>query len=212
MAKPSPTQKKILIAGGGFLVLLLLYRLYANNKQGTSSATGQSANPNTSASDYASLAGQEQGDVASLQNDQSQLYGLITGNAAAEQADIQNANEALLVSNANQNAVNQSLAGTLAGIATSITSLVNGAVPQAGAVFAPNAGIPTPGIFSVPSVAAGATKVSPSQIQKGTAGKLTAVPRSPTDHPAVAHPNPTHAAVKTTAKKTHVGGRTILTG
>ena len=75
MAELTDKQKRYAVIGAGGLVLLyLLYRWYASRQASStaSTASGTPA-PDTSASDYAALAGQEQGDVASLQQ---QLAGL----------------------------------------------------------------------------------------------------------------------------------------
>lgn len=72
-------NEKILLIVGGVGVAYLAYR-YASG--GSSSTTTTAATPDTSSQDYASLAGQEQGDVAQLQ----QQIGALT---SQEQSDVQ---------------------------------------------------------------------------------------------------------------------------
>ena len=60
-------QKLIVYGAGGLLALLLLYRYY-QNRSAQAQAAAQQANPQDQpASDFATLAGQEQADVAALQ-------------------------------------------------------------------------------------------------------------------------------------------------
>ena len=73
----SKQQRTVLIVAGGALALYLLYRWYQGRQAGTASTT----TPNTSSTDYAALAGQEQADAAALQGQNSQL-------AATEQSDV----------------------------------------------------------------------------------------------------------------------------
>jgi len=75
----SKQQKQIAMIAGGLILAYLLYRWYSNN-QASSSTTGAVA-PDTSSGDYASLAGQEQSDVAALQGQNSQLL-------SQEQSDV----------------------------------------------------------------------------------------------------------------------------
>jgi hypothetical protein len=78
-------QKQIVIVVGGLVALYLLYRYYQANN---ANAAAGAAAPNTSASDYAGLAGQEQSDVAGLQSQNAQL-------GTQEQSDVQALNTAL---------------------------------------------------------------------------------------------------------------------
>jgi hypothetical protein len=89
MAELTDKQKRYAVIGAGGLVLLyLLYRWYAS-RQASSTATtaaGTTA-PDTSASDYASLAGQEQGDMASLQSQLAALAAQIPTGGGTSAAD-----------------------------------------------------------------------------------------------------------------------------
>jgi len=73
----SKKQKQIALIAGSLVLLYLAYRHFA----GASTSTAGVAAPDTSGSDFAALAGQEQGDVAQLQQDLAQLD-------SQEQADI----------------------------------------------------------------------------------------------------------------------------
>jgi hypothetical protein len=106
-------QKKYLIVGGAGLILLyLLYRYYsanqASNQQSTAAGT---AAPDTSASDYASLAGQEQGDIAALQSqEQGDVAGLtstLSGLTGQEASDV------------------SGLTGTIGGLSNQLQGLQN---------------------------------------------------------------------------------------
>ena len=85
-------KKYALIAGAGLLALFLIYRYYSASKGNSTSAggTGTVAAPDTSGSDYATMAGQEQGDVAALQSqEQSDVAGL-TSDVGAVQTGLSN--------------------------------------------------------------------------------------------------------------------------
>lgn len=76
------TQKRVAIASAALIVLYLVYRWRQSQSNTNAAATGTSAPAtDTSASDYASLAGQEQGDMAALQSQNQQLL-------AQEQSDV----------------------------------------------------------------------------------------------------------------------------
>jgi hypothetical protein len=90
-------QKQIALIAGGLVLLYLVYRWYSNNQ--TSSTTTGAAAPDTTSGDYASLAGQEQSDMAALQGQNSQLLGTeqsdvtglqsgLAGLTSQEQADV----------------------------------------------------------------------------------------------------------------------------
>lgn len=87
----SKRQRTILIIAGGALVLLLIYRWYQNQNQssGASTASGTSTGADPSSSDYASLAGQEQSDVANLQQQNAQLLSQEQSDVSSLGADIQ---------------------------------------------------------------------------------------------------------------------------
>lgn len=77
MSKLSKSQKQIVMVAGGALVLFLLYRWYVGNRNQQATGTATPAT-DTAASDYAALAGQEQGDVAALQQqEQSDFANLL---------------------------------------------------------------------------------------------------------------------------------------
>lgn len=81
----SKNQKTVLYVAAGALALYLLYRWYSSNQQsaGTSTTT-----PDTSATDYATLAGQEQSDAAALQQQNAQLNSQETSDVASLQGSI----------------------------------------------------------------------------------------------------------------------------
>lgn len=78
-------QKQIAMIAGGALVLYLLYRYVSGGSSSNTSAVGTPAG-DTASSDYAALAGQEQGDVSALQQQNSQLLG-------QEQSDVADLNQ-----------------------------------------------------------------------------------------------------------------------
>jgi hypothetical protein len=87
--KLDKNQQKIAIVAGGAIILYLIWRWYQGQQQNATAATGQSVPAtDTAASDYASLAGQEQGDVATLQTQLSGLTGQEQSDVAALQGDI----------------------------------------------------------------------------------------------------------------------------
>lgn len=77
-------QKKIALFAGGALILLLVYRWYTGQQNQTATGASTPAT-DTAASDYASLAGQEQGDVANLQQQEQSDFGLLQNQ---EQTDV----------------------------------------------------------------------------------------------------------------------------
>lgn len=79
MAEMKPDQKRLMIIGGGVLVLYLLYRYY-KGQQANSNANTAGA-PADASAQYAALAGQEQSDVAALQaQEQSDVANLLGAN------------------------------------------------------------------------------------------------------------------------------------
>ena len=74
-------QKQIAAVAAGAVLLYLVYRWWQGSQGGASGATQGAVAPDTAASDYASLAGQEQADAAALQGQNTQLY-------SQEQSDI----------------------------------------------------------------------------------------------------------------------------
>lgn len=74
----SKNQRIALFAGGGLLVLILIYR-YVHNAGSANTAATTTAAPDSS--QYAALAGQEQSDVAGLQSqEQSDVQNLVAAN------------------------------------------------------------------------------------------------------------------------------------
>jgi len=134
----SKQQKQIAMIAGGLILAYLLYRWYSNNQAGSTS-TGAVA-PDTASGDYASLAGQEQSDMAALQGQNSQLYsqeqsdiaGLqsgIAGLTTQEQSDISGLTSQLAgyTDQFQQIAANeQALTGAQSTIGSQITSLAAG--------------------------------------------------------------------------------------
>ena len=104
--------------GGGALVLLLIYRWYHNQNQTAGSTTATGVDP--SSSDYASIAGQEQSDVANLQQQNAQLLNQEQSDVASLDATIQQ-NQA-----SEQGDVSQLTAGLQA-----VTGALSSAVQQA---------------------------------------------------------------------------------
>jgi len=100
MAVTAQQKRYALYGGAGLILLYLLYRWYSGNQSSNQAASGAGITaPDTSSSDYAALAGQEQGDVAALQGalntltgqESSDVSGLTSGMGALgnqESADI----------------------------------------------------------------------------------------------------------------------------
>lgn len=202
-------QKQILIVGGGAAVVFLAYRAYTNS--GSVASNGQSANPDTSASDYASLAGQEQSDAAGLQSQNQELYTMLLQAEGQEQADVANQNQF----NADASTALSALANTITGFGDALGTLTSQQAATAGLITDVQnrlnqtaMGITPP---SKAPAAAGHT-LTKGLTQKQAGQHLTAVQRPTTHHPAVAHPNATHQPARTHAKKTTVNGKVILSG
>jgi hypothetical protein len=66
MKQLSKQQRTIAYVAGGLILAYLAYRWYASRQTASTTSTA-AGTPNTSSSDYASLAGQEQADYAALQ-------------------------------------------------------------------------------------------------------------------------------------------------
>jgi hypothetical protein len=82
-------KRYALIAGGGLVLLYLLYQWYQSKSSANQQSSGAGVTaPDTTGSDYAALAGQEQGDVAGLQSGITGLGGTVTGLGAQEQSDV----------------------------------------------------------------------------------------------------------------------------
>lgn len=109
----NPKQKQIAMIAGGALVLILLYRWYTGSRNQAATGTSTPAT-DTAASDYASLAGQEQGDVAALQGQNADLL-------TQEQGDVSGLTTAI---------------GDLAGVVSSINDSITGQQSQIASIAA----------------------------------------------------------------------------
>lgn len=125
----SKQQKQIAIVAAGALVLLLVYRWYQGQSASSTTTTGTAA-PDTSGSDFASLAGQEQSDVAGLQDQNSQLLG-------QEQSDVANLQGAI----SGLTAQEQSDVSGLTGQVGSLSSAIEGTPDMSAEVAALAAGV-----------------------------------------------------------------------
>lgn len=131
MSKLSKQQKQIAIVAAGAILLYLLYRHYAGSSQTSTSAGAQT--PNTAASDYAALAGQQQSDAAALQAQNQQLQG-------QEQGDISTLTGQLAA-----------LAGQVAGITPYDPTALQGEISAVGAAVAALGTGTTPGTRTTPT-------------------------------------------------------------
>jgi hypothetical protein len=86
MSKLSKNQRTVAYVVVGLLAAYLAYRWYTGRQTSASNTTGSTAAPDTTSSDYAALAGQEQGDVAALQDQNTQLMSQEQSDVAALQA------------------------------------------------------------------------------------------------------------------------------
>ena len=128
-------QKQIALIAGAVVALFLVYRWYSG--QGTAAASTGAAAPDTSSGDFASLAGQEQSDVAALQGQNSTLQaqeqsdvagltGSIAGLGSQEQADVSGltASIAGFSDNFDQLVTNQQTLGTeISSLATGVQKI-----------------------------------------------------------------------------------------
>lgn len=129
-------QKQIAIVAAGAIVLYLVYRWYRG--QSTAATGAGAASPDTASTDFAALSGQEQGDVAALQSQNSSLL-------SQEQGDISTLQQALAGLSSDfsgQNAQIQSqeqsdvaaLQGSLSGLGAQEGSDVSGLTGALGSV------------------------------------------------------------------------------
>ena len=111
-------RKRIAIVAGVAVALYLLYRYYQSRTASTAatSTTGVAA-PDTAASDYASLAGQEQSDVAALQGQNSDLLG-------QEQSDVAGLQGAIGDQSAQEQSDISGLTGAIAGFSDAVQGVV----------------------------------------------------------------------------------------
>lgn len=118
-------QQKMIAAGvGGLVLLYLLYRWYSNNQSGSTS-TGSVA-PDTSSGDFASLAGQEQADMAAVQGQNSQL-------AAQEQSDVAGLTSSIGGLTGQESSDISGLTSAIAGWGDQINQILSGEQQLAGA-------------------------------------------------------------------------------
>jgi hypothetical protein len=117
-------QQRILIVAGAAVALYLLYRYLQSRSAATTAAT-TGTSPNTGASDFASLAGQEQGDVANLQGQNAQLLAQEQSDVAQEQSDIAGLTGMIGAGGAQEQADVSGLTGQIAGFADAIGGLID---------------------------------------------------------------------------------------
>lgn len=85
----SPRQRQYAYIGAGVLVLLVLYRWYANRSAGSSTAAGPvNQQDGTAGADYAQLAGQQQSDSAALSNQEQGDVQALQSNEQSDFADL----------------------------------------------------------------------------------------------------------------------------
>lgn len=198
-------QKQIAIIAAAGLTLLLIYRWYQNRTStAATGATAGTAAPDTSASDYAALAGQQQSDAAALQGQNTQL-------ASQEQSDVAALNAALLGQGAQEQSDAANLQGLISGLGAQLAAL-----PVAGPVVAavtPGHPHAKPPAHHTPAHASGHKQVDRHKVPRKNAHapkpiRVRTQPRSshdtppvprrvtlepPSSHPMIAHPNPAHA-------------------
>jgi hypothetical protein len=112
-------QKQITYVAVGAVLLYLVYRWYQGQSGGSTGATSGAVAPDTSASDYASLAGQEQGDVAGLQGQNSQLF-------SQEQSDVAGLTGQIAGLGSQEQSDVTGLTGQIAGFSDQFTQLTGG--------------------------------------------------------------------------------------
>lgn len=112
----SKQQKQIAVIAAGAILLYLLYRHYSGQTSSSTTAAGVQS-PDTASSDFASLAGQEQSDVAALQGQNSQLLG-------QEQGDVAGLQGAISGLGGQEQSDVSGLTGAIAGISTAVDGLV----------------------------------------------------------------------------------------
>lgn len=206
MNKMDKKQKQMAIIGGGLVVLFLLYRWYSSRSASTAAGAGV-ASPDTSASDFASLAGQEQSDAAALQGQNTQLQnqeqsdvaaltaqeaGDVTALTGQESGDVSNLQTQIwdLVAQAGATATSPEI--------PSVADVATGTVQTGRAPASPKSGghyVLVNGAWTLIH-AVGRGKWAPGPPPGGPA-PTRVTKQKPSTHPSaknthVAHPNPAH--------------------
>jgi hypothetical protein len=202
-------QKQIAMIAGAAVLLYLVYRWYSS--QSTAATSTGAVAPNTSSGDYASLAGQEQSDVAGLQGQNSQLLsqeqgdvaGLtssIAGLGAQESSDVSGLTSSIggFSDQFDQLATSQAtLGGEVASLATGVQQLNRAQTAQAiqthkGGPFytyyVKVTGKPPPRSVQASNFVYSAWKSGVKASALQTASK----PHPSSKNTQVAHPNPAH--------------------
>ena len=119
MSKLTPQQRQIAIVVGGVILLYLAYRYYQGQQGGASGQTSGAVAPDTAGADFASLAGQEQSDVAALQGQNSQMF-------AQEQSDVAGLQGDISGLGAQEQGDVSGLTGAIAGFSDQFDQLIGG--------------------------------------------------------------------------------------
>jgi hypothetical protein len=206
MAVSEKQKKYMLIGGAGLILLYLLWRYYQGNQASNTASTTGTAAP-TTASDYASLAGQEQADVAGLQSgiaglqsqEQSDVGGLQTGIAGLtgqETSDV----SGLTSTVAGLTGQLQNMADLQSSMQDQIAGIAIGTQPVSPAAISTHKGGPFYNYYvkvtGRPPPASVQTSNFLYQAWK-TGVKATALQAKPSPHPSsrnthIAHPNGNH--------------------
>jgi colicin import membrane protein len=229
----NPKQKKIAAIAAAAIVLILAYR-YAKGSSGTANTSAAADGTAVPASDpgnadYASLAGQEQSDMAAVQ-------GQATQNAAQEQSDTAALQSGIDTNAAQETSDVTTLGGLIAGLTTGQESLADAISALPSTTVAAVATGTIPGNRATPkpkpkpkkrvtaakgkattSRGTGAVRALLPKTKKQTAAakhaaaakkaaaahKKAAAAHKPTvtAHAAIAHPNPGHAVAPNVAAR-----------
>ena len=127
MSKLDPKQKQVALILGAAVLLYLVYRWYSSNQ--TASASTGAAAPDTSSGDYASLAGQEQSDMAAMQGQNSQLY-------SQEQGDVAGLTSSIAGLGAQEQSDVSGLTGAISGYSDQFDQLTSGQAAIGGQIAA----------------------------------------------------------------------------
>jgi hypothetical protein len=220
--------QKIALAVGAVVLIYLIYRWQSSSTAGTNSeadpntgtTAGDAVGSTDDGSDYASLAGQEQSDVAALQGQNTQTLGQeqsdvgtlgsdIAGLGTQEQSDV-----GTLGSQITGLAATIPAAPDLSDIDTQIAALSMGVTQlnrAQAATVTTHAGGPFYNYYKQVTGKAPPARVQASnfvyQAWKGGVKAAALKPAKPAAHPsapkqtAVAHPNPTHQQKSNVSKK-----------